>query len=235
MYEQEKPFDTASIVLLLLVAGFSDIADLATDLIFPVPIIGQVVFVFNSLVVSPIVWAIIQFSFIMKTGMGRASLVAVAGGLGNIANIPGSETVTTLIAISIANNPKVSEAASLVSKAEGKGGAASKKATGATTKGPGVATEDETKTAGTAKRSAGAEQEEAAGNGTAKKSGTAGAEEKEGISPEALGEEPEPMEKLQQKLLKETPSDGGEKRDRDEEEENVRIDDENNEVDLRKK
>ncbi|MDO8664671.1 MAG: hypothetical protein Q7K44_03975 [Candidatus Liptonbacteria bacterium] len=231
MADQEKPFDTTSIVLLLLVAGFSDIADLATDLIFPVPIIGQIVFVFNSLVVSPIVWAIIQFSFIMKTGMGRASLVAVAGGLGNIANIPGSETVTTLLAIAIANNPKVSEAASLVSKAGGKGGAASKKATGTGAKEAGAATEAETKVAGTTgRRAGGAEQEEM--ESAAKKPGEAGKAET-GVSPEALGEEPEPMERLRQKLLSETPSEGGEKKTGGEE--SVRIDDRNNEVDLRRK
>ena len=193
---------------MLLVAGFSDIADLATVLIFPVPIIGQIIFVFNSLVVSPIVWAIIQFSFIMKTGMGRASLVAVVGGLGNIANIPGSETVTTLIGIYIANNPKASQLTNLVSKAEGKGGAASMKTgTGAVAKGAGAA-EAETKTAGTAKKGVGAEQEEIADDGAAKKSGEAGKAKSE-ISPEALGEEPEPMERLRQKLLSETPSEGG--------------------------
>ncbi len=231
MDEQEKPFDTTSIVLLLLVAGFSDIADLATVLTFPVPIIGQIVFVFNSLVVSPIVWAIIQFSFIMKTGMGRASFVAVAGGLGNIANIPGSETITTLIGIAIANNPKASQIASLGAKAEGKGGAASKKATGAGAKEAGAAAEAETKTAGTTKKGAGTEQEEIVGGGAAKKSGESGKAET-GVSPEALGEEPEPMEKLRQKLLSETPSEGSEKKA--DEEESVRIDDKNNEVDLRK-
>jgi len=223
MADQEKPFDTASIVLLLLVAGSSDIADLATVLIFPVPILGQIVFVFNSLVVSPIVWATIQFSFIMKTGMGRASLVVVAGGLGNIANIPGSETVTTLLAISIANNPKISEVAGALSAAEGKASGVAKKAgDGAATKGPGAAGKNETEAARMPKKGAGAESgQEEAGDGATKKSGKAGEAEAR-ISPEALGEELEPMEKLQQKLLKETPPDG-----------NVKIDDRNNEVDLR--
>ncbi|MDP3948636.1 MAG: hypothetical protein Q8Q17_01655 [bacterium] len=225
MADQEKPFDTASVVLLLLVAGSSDIADLATDLLFPVPIIGQVVFVFNSLVVSPIVWAIIQFSFIMKTGMGRASLVAVAGGLGNIANIPGSETVTTLLAISIANNPKISEVSGALSAAEGKvGGGAKKAGAGAAAKESGAAAENETEAARMPKKGAGAESgQEEAGDRAAKKSGGAG-EAEAGISPEALGEEPEPMEKLQQKLLSETPPEG-----------NVKIDDRNNEIDLRRK
>lgn len=153
--------------------------------------------------------------------MGRASLVAVTGGLGNIANIPGSETITTMIGIAIANNPKASQVASLVSKAEGKGGAVSKKATGTGAKEAGATAEAETKVAGTTgRRAGGAEQEEI--ESAAKKSGGASKAES-GISPEALGEEPAPMEKLQQELLNKTPS-----------EEGVRIDDRNNEVDLRK-
>ena len=86
-------------------------------------------------------------------------------------------------------------------------------------------------------RGAATTEEAGEGGGLTKKPGAAGAEEKEGVSPEALGEEPEPMEKLRQKLLEETPSDGGEKGNGNEEEEgeNVRIDDENNEVDLRRK
>lgn len=224
MADQEKPFDTTSIVLLLLVSGISDVSDFATLLFFPVPIIGQIVFLGNSLLVSPIVWAIIQFSFIMKTGMGRASLVAVAGGLGNMANIPGSETITTLIGIAIANNPKMSQVASLGAKAEGKGGAVSQKATaGEAGKGAGAA-EAEAKTASATKtkRESGTEQEEIAGSRAAKKSGGGGQENE--ISPEALGEKPETMEELQRKLLNETPLG-----------ENVRIDDRNNEVDLRKR
>jgi len=237
MDEQKKPFDTTSIVLLLLVAGISDIADLATDLLFLVPVIGQVVFLGNSLVISPVVWAVIQFSFIMKTGAGRASLVAVVGGLGNMANIPGSETVTTIIAIAIANNPKVSRLTSLVSKVEGKGGTTYMKAgTGAAAKEAG-AVEAETKAADITKERAGvAGQRETAAAGKAGEKFSEGDKPGSEVSPEALGEEPEPMEKLRQKLLEETPSDGGEKGNSDEEEgENVRIDDENNEVDLRRK
>lgn len=116
MNEQKKPFDTVSIVLLLLFSGVSDIADLLTDFVALVPVIGQVIFLGNSLILSPVIWAVIQISFIMKTGMGRASLIALIGGLGNIANIPGSETITTGIAIVIANNSKLSGAASMASE-----------------------------------------------------------------------------------------------------------------------
>ncbi len=115
--KQEKPFDTVAIVLLLLVAGISDIADLFTDLIAPVPVIGQVVYFFNSFLISPLTWAIIQGWFIMKVGLsGRSGIIAgvsnLLGGLGNIANIPGSETVTTIIAIFAANaEQKIAEVA----------------------------------------------------------------------------------------------------------------------------
>ncbi len=237
MDEQKKPFDTTSIVLLLLVAGVSDIADLATDLLFPVPVIGQIVFVGNSLVVSPIVWAIIQLSFIIKTGAGRASLVAVAGGLGNIANIPGSETVTTIIAIAIANNPKLSEVATVVGKKIGKdGNAAERKTVNAFEEGKkpdakfkelGHGSEYFKENEEWLKKNAPDyyEREMAAagekrGPGMTEK-GVSPETVNGEVSPEALGEKPEAMEELQQKLLKETP--------------NVTIDNRNNEVDLRRK
>ena len=64
----------------------------------------------------------------------------------------------------------------------------------------------------------------------AQEPGTAGAEAKEGVSPEALGEEPEPMEKLRQRLLEETPSGQDEEQNGDEEE--TAVEDKNNVIDL---
>lgn len=119
--DNEKPFDTVSIVLLVLIAGMSDVADLVTDLVAAIPVIGQIIYLGNSFLVSPIVWAILQGTFIMKTGGFRASsLVVAGGGLGNMINIPGSETITTIIAIVMANNSKLSKLTAIAGVAKGK-------------------------------------------------------------------------------------------------------------------
>ena len=44
---KEKPFDTVSIVLVLMVAVASDAADLITDLGAAIPVIGQILFLGN--------------------------------------------------------------------------------------------------------------------------------------------------------------------------------------------
>ncbi|GEM_PF-5273938 len=86
------------------------------------------------------------------------------------------------------------------------------------------------KTAAGAGRGAIAEGEAAEGE-AAEKSETGRAEKE--VSPEELGEEPEPMEKLQKRLLEETPSGGtSEEKNKDEDDENVYED--GNEIDLRR-
>ena len=221
MNEQGKPFDTVSIMFLLMVSVISDIADLFTDFIFPVPVIGQIIFLGNSFLISPIIWAIIQFSFIMKTGASKTALIPVIGGLGNIANIPGSETVTTVIAITMANR---SALAGIAAAPAAKIAGAAREATVATKAAGGAAVAEKggaaTERAASAERGAFAEAEEAGAPAEIPEA----VPEKE-ISPEALGEEPEPMEKLQSRLLEETPAAVND-------EEGVYVD--GDEVDLRK-
>lgn len=220
MNEQGKPFDTVSIMFLLMVSVISDIADLFTDFIFPVPVIGQIIFLGNSFLISPIIWAIIQFSFIMKTGASKTALIPVIGGLGNIANIPGSETVTTMIAITLANRSALAGiAAAPAAKVAG-----TVRETAAVTKAAEGAAAAE-KGGVSAGRMAAAEREglvETQGvEAPAEMPGTVPGKE---VSPEALGEEPEPMEKLQSRLFEETPAAN--------DEEGVYVD--GDEVDLRK-
>ncbi|GEM_PF-2279688 len=240
MDEQEKPFDTVSIVLLMIVAGFSDAADLATALLFPIPIIGQVTYLGNSFLVSPITWAVIQGWFIMKTHGKKASLssftsfIPVLGGLGNIVNIPGSEFITTGFAIMMANHPKAAALTTAVGGAVATGGAGAA-AAGATEGAAGGAA-----AAGTETATAGAETRAAAGRaaaGAKEAGGTAeteamggrrgpeepgarapetGAAEKE-IPPEALGEEEPILDRLRKELTEETPTDSNKKEDEDEE------------------
>ncbi len=221
MNDKEKPFDTVSTVFLLMISALSDIADLFTDLIFPVPVIGQVIFIGNSFIFSPIIWAIIQFSFIMKTGVSKTALIPVIGGLGNIANIPGSETVTTVIAITLANR---SALAGIVAAPAAKVAGAAREVAVVRETAEGAAAAER---GGAAARRTAAEREELAG---AEEAGApaeipTAAPPKE-ISPEEMGEEPEPMEKLQKRLLEETPAAASA------DEEGVYVD--GDEIDLRK-
>lgn len=101
-----KPFDTVSIVLLVMVAGLSDAVNAVVILIAAVPAIGQVAYLGNMFLVSPLVWATIQLWFIMKVGFGSHGLVNVAGGILNVIGIPGGQTGTVIVAIYLANNPK---------------------------------------------------------------------------------------------------------------------------------
>jgi hypothetical protein len=205
--EKEKPFGAVDIVLLVFVAGLSDIADLITDLLFPVPVLGQVVYVANAFFVSPLVWATIQLWFIMKVGFGAPGLVNLAGGIGNVIGIPGSQTVTVIIATLLANNPKAAAIASAASVA----GAAKTAAAG------GQAAAAGEKAVGAAGGEAGAAKAALAEAPAPAKAGPAPAE-KLFASPSG------PMEKLQAELAETRPLP---------EREPVTLDEENNAVDLR--
>jgi hypothetical protein len=104
MDESDKPFKTVDIVPLVMIAVLSDVADLATDLIVAVPVVGQVAYIGNTFLISPIVWGTIQGWFLWKVGFGAPGLINVAGGIGNVIGLPGSETASVLIAIYLANH-----------------------------------------------------------------------------------------------------------------------------------
>lgn len=112
---EEKPFGSAEITFLVILAAISDIADLLTDLLFPVPILGQIIYILNAFLFSPLVWATIQIWFIMKIGFGAPGLINVAGGIGNVIGIPGSQTLAVIIALYLANNPTAREIATKIS------------------------------------------------------------------------------------------------------------------------
>lgn len=262
--KQKKPFDAVSIVLLIIIAGISDISDIATDLIFPVPVIGQVVYLFNSFLISPLTWAAIQGWFIMKVGLGgRTGMITgitnLLGGLGNVANFPpGSETITTVIAIIVANYGSeltvvagmagAATAAGTVAPAAGvAAGAETGAAAGAAAAGTGAgAAATGTKTAGVAGAETGATAGKGMSVGAEQAGGTAETEAmtgKRGLeesgtgipeTDEALGEEKNPFEKLRELTEKTPESPYGAKDQYEDEEQNVNIDDDANEVDLKK-
>ncbi len=190
MAEQEKPFGTVDIVFLVMIAGLSDVADLITDLVFAVPVVGQAIYLVNAFLISPLVWATIQFWFIMKVGFGAPGLVNLAGGVGNIIGIPGSETLTVIIAIQIANHPKAAAIASAVSPA-GVAGTAGKAAAA-----EGAATTASAE-ARAAKAAVAAEEAPPKAGATAK-AGPVPAEE-------IFAPPPGPMEKLQAELAETRP------------------------------
>lgn len=215
---KEKLFQTVDIVILMLITVPKDISTLFADLIVAVPVVGQVYFFLDKLFTG-IVWAIIQIYFFWKTrSFGRPGLVNVIGGLFTTAGLPGAETISTGIAIYLANHPEVIETATKVVGVAavtvatgGAGGAAvaGAKATGAAGGGAGIA-------AGAAKATGGAT---GSVTGTAAGTGKTGAMAREGtatgsktgaaagkeVPPEALGGQKEPMERIKDELLQETP------------------------------
>jgi len=127
----EKPFDVVLIVLLMLLALTSDISDAVTVLIAAVPVVGQIAYFGNMLLISPIVWALIQGTFVMKLGLfGRAGVINMAGGIANFFGIPGT-TITTGIAIFVANHPRLAAVAETVGAVAATGGAAAPATAGA--------------------------------------------------------------------------------------------------------
>lgn len=124
--KQEKPFDTVSIVVLVMISLMSDGADLVAVMGMAIPVVGQILYFGNSMVISPIAWTILQGTILYKTGGFKASsLIALLGGVGNVANVPGSATSTTIWAILQANSPQLKKVADVASgKGIGKAGAA---------------------------------------------------------------------------------------------------------------
>ncbi|KKW45801.1 MAG: hypothetical protein A3A43_01285 [Candidatus Liptonbacteria bacterium RIFCSPLOWO2_01_FULL_56_20] len=229
MEEEQKPFGTVDKVFLFMIAGLSDVADLISVFAFPVPVIGQVIYLANAFFISPLVWAVIQFWFFARVGFGGPGLISVAGGLGNMIGIPGSETLSVAIAVSLANHPKASALAGLTMGA-GVGVAAARTAGAAAVEAGGTAARAgaaAAETGGAAARGAGAAE-------TGTKLGAA-EEAREGvgaagkISEESFGIKKEPWERVEE-LMKNLPEPEQPK----EGDEGVDLDDETGAVDLRK-
>lgn len=244
MDEREKIFSIVDWVLLLTIAGISDSANAAAILIFPTPVVGQVVLTGKEYLVSPITYAIIQGWFIMKTHGGRTSigtftkLLPVFGGLGNFATIPGIEIITTAFAMWMADHPKVAGVAAIAGAAALTGGVGAAAGAGEAGAAAGAAAEAETAVgagaaAARAETGVATQVEANATNVEAGAGEEASDAAKKEIAPEALGGQKEIPERVQEELFQNTP--GRETAEtQSENPEQAGLNDENNEVDLRK-
>ncbi len=195
MDEAEKKFELPLAIILLMLTGISDIGDLAADLIFGIPVVGQVVWI-GAKIFSLLVWGIIQTVLFFK---GERGLWFFVGSIVDTV-VPFAQTITLAITIFIANTPALATAASIASsitslsktsdlaKSTEESGAQSKTSTG----GP----------------SPGTPQGEQRGDKEKSKGGvsdTSGKRTKPEISEESFGLQPEPLEKLYKESFEDFP------------------------------
>jgi hypothetical protein len=115
--KQEKPFDTVSIVLMLMLAIADDATTIVADLSLAIPIVGVVALGLSKMT-EFVVWAILQSWFVLKLhSFGKPGIANLVGGLLSGAGIPAT-TITTIVAIYMANHPKL---AAIADVASGKG------------------------------------------------------------------------------------------------------------------
>ena len=119
MEEKEKPFDTAWIVLLLVIAFFNDAGTLFFSILAltGVGVVGEVIM--GPL--NAVVGAFYTILFFMKLGFGGESLLMLGGSLVEFL-IP-SRLITVGIAIFLANHPKLAAVAEVAGGAVLTGGA----------------------------------------------------------------------------------------------------------------
>jgi hypothetical protein len=102
MDEQEKPFDTVSIAILMIVAIANDIAEIIADLI-AIPLAGV-----DEIIMEPIdflIDAIVTTWFFMKCGLGAPALAQVLDDVLESIGVPG-RTICVGFGIYLANHPK---------------------------------------------------------------------------------------------------------------------------------
>jgi len=200
----QKKFDMVSIVILTLMVGSEAIVKTVADLSLGLPVIGEIVFPLAD-VYTFLIWGVVIIWFVFKLGaFGTGGLILTVGGVLSMLAIPIGLAAGVAIAVYLANHPKVLATAEVVAAPEaGEIGVAAEaeEAAEATanienagaaaggTGNAGRAAPGAEKSAADEAESAGGAQEE-------------GVPQKQGpeIEPGALGEAPEPMDELQQKL-----------------------------------
>lgn len=130
MDEQQKPFDTVSIVILTMLAIFNDALEIAFDLLAMtvVGLPGEAIMKPFDLLFDGTVTA----WFFFKVGFGWPTIIQFIADIIEMFGIP-SRTVSVLAGIWIANHPKskIAQAAKMAATAEGGGAAVGKAAEGA--------------------------------------------------------------------------------------------------------
>jgi hypothetical protein len=112
----EKKVSLVEMLLIVPLVIGSDLFDLMADIIFLLPIVGQVIFGLAKLF-SLIVWAIVQTWMFFRGIRGSYFFV------GSIVDvlIPFSQTITIIMTIYIVNNPKSAAVAKVANLASPKG------------------------------------------------------------------------------------------------------------------
>ena len=114
MDEQKKPFDTVSIVILILLALGNDGAEIFFDLLA-----ATVVGLPGEAIMEPIDLAmdgIFTFWFFAKCGFGGPSIIQFVDDLLELIGVPG-RTICVVAGILIANNPKFAAVAEVAAGA----------------------------------------------------------------------------------------------------------------------
>lgn len=114
---REKPIDTVATVILLLVVFANTAVKTFADLTLAIPVVGEIVYPL-ALLFTIVVWAGIIFYFVMKLGVfGSAGLAMTIGGVLDLFGLPVGLLGGTLLAIYLANHPKVAIVASVTTGA----------------------------------------------------------------------------------------------------------------------
>lgn len=120
MEEKEKPFDTVSIVILVLLALGNDGAEIFFDLLA-----ATVVGLPGEAIMEPInlgMDGIFTFWFFAKCGFGGPAMIQIADDLLSLVGVPG-RTICVVAGILIANNPKLAAVAEVAGATALTGGA----------------------------------------------------------------------------------------------------------------
>lgn len=111
--DEQKKISLPEIIVLIMLSGAVDLFEVFSDLMFPIPVIGQVLILVNW-VIDFVILAVIQFWLIMKGGIGFGQATALAGNLIELIpflDILPFRTVTLIIAIYMINNPGIADKA----------------------------------------------------------------------------------------------------------------------------
>lgn len=112
--DEQKKISLPEIIVLVMLSGAVDLFEVFSNLMFIVPVIGQVLVLVN-LFIGFVILAVIQFWLIMKGGIGFGKQATVL--VGNLIelipflNILPIRTLTLIIAIYMINNPGIAEKA----------------------------------------------------------------------------------------------------------------------------
>lgn len=107
--DEQKKISLPEIIIMMMIVVGADLFDVFSGLAAAIPVIGQILIIFNWLI-DFVVFAIVQFWLIIRGGIGfRKQAIALTGNLIEfipLLDILPFRTATLLIAIYMINHPK---------------------------------------------------------------------------------------------------------------------------------